>query len=347
MIQVDTTHPILVTGASGYIASWIIRMLLGEGCTVHGTVRDLKKASSIDHLKKMANELPGELKLFKADLLQPGSFSAAMQGCEVVIHTASPFLLSVKDPQRDLVDPALKGTENVLSSVNKVSTVRRVVLTSSVAAIYGDAMDLGTATKFDESFWNTTSSVKHQPYSFSKVLAERRAWDLQKEQSRWDLVTINPGAVWGPSLTSSSQSGSIDILRQMGDGRAKMGLPNLELGMVDVRDVAQAHIAAAFLLAANGRYITCAKSLNFLEISEILQTAFQNQFPFPKKVLPKWLVWLVAPTADLSRKFVSRNVGYPLPFDNSRSVQELEINYRNEEETFVSHFRQLIEDGLV
>ena len=128
------TRPILVTGATGYIASWVIKKLLEQGHTVHATVRDLNKTASFAHLEKIAQELNANLKFFKANLLDEGSFDEAMQGCEVVIHMASPFLVTnFKDPIADLVDPAVKGTINVLNSVNRTESVKRVVVTSSIA----------------------------------------------------------------------------------------------------------------------------------------------------------------------------------------------------------------------
>ena len=198
------SRPIAVTGATGYVAGHVVRELLERGATVHATARNPADLKKVGHLLKMAEALPGTLELFKADLLDEGAFEACFADCEVVIHTASPFLVGKqKNPQRDLIDPALKGTRNVLESVNQTPTVKRVVLTSSVIAIYGDAIDCqkrgGTLT---EKHWNESSSLDHQPYGYSKTLAEKEAWTMVGSQDRWDLVTINPGFVMGPSLTS-------------------------------------------------------------------------------------------------------------------------------------------------
>jgi nucleoside-diphosphate-sugar epimerase len=342
--------PILVTGASGYVAGWIIKDLLDAGHTVHGTVRDPNKASSTSHLKTIAAGAPGTLELFQADLLQPGSFTEAMAGCELVIHTASPFILTgIKNPQEQLVRPALEGTENVLESVNETATIKRVVLTSSVVSTYGDAVDMAASGRqaLDETDWNTTSSNDRQPYSYSKTLAEKKAWEINKKQNRWDLVTINPAAVVGPSLTPASNSASIDLLVQMGDGRTKIGVPAIELGIVDVRDVSQAHIRAAFNPDASGRYITSNQTISLLEVGKILRAEFGDSYPFPTRTLPKPLVWLVGPVAGLSRDFVSRNVGQTVKFDNSKSRNELGLEYRPVAQTLTEHFQQLIDDQLV
>ena len=143
MRTIDQTKPVLVTGGTGYLASWIIKQLLDEGREVRTTVRNLAQKDKYAHLTKIAVTSNGALQFFEADLLHPGSFSEAMKDCELVIHTASPFIISgVKNAQKELIEPALEGTRNVLDSVNKTDSVKRVVLTSSVVAIYGDSVDI-------------------------------------------------------------------------------------------------------------------------------------------------------------------------------------------------------------
>ncbi|HEY1057548.1 MAG TPA: aldehyde reductase [Limnobacter sp.] len=347
---IDRSKPVCVTGASGYIASWIVRYLLEQGLTVHATVRDADKASSVDHLLKAAKAAPGQLKLFSADLIDEGAFDAAVRGCELVIHTASPFIIKgFKDPYEALVRPAVEGTRNVLESCNRAGSVRRVVLTSSVASIYGDAVEALTkkGQVFTESDWNTSSSEDHQPYSYSKVMAERKAWEINKAQSNWDLVTINPSLVVGPSLTKNTQSTSIDVMRDLGSGRQRTGVPHLEFGLVDVREVAAAHILAGFNPDAQGRFILSGPVVSLLQMANILRGRFP-QYPLPTKELPKWLVRWVAPiAAGVSRAFIDRNVGYSFSFDTSRSQSILGVQYRLLTETLCEHFDQMIEDGLL
>ena len=112
-IPVDTTAPVMVTGGTGYLGSWVVRGLLEAGATVHAAVRNPDDAAKVAHLEAAAQAGPGRLRLFAADLLQEGSYDRAMEGCAAVIHTASPFIRAVSDPQRDLVTPALEGTRNV------------------------------------------------------------------------------------------------------------------------------------------------------------------------------------------------------------------------------------------
>ena len=342
--------PILVTGASGYIASWLVRYLLEAGHTVHATVRDPNRTDSVRHLHKLAEGQPGTLLLFAADLLKEGSFDEAMQGCEIVMHTASPFVLDgFTDANEALVRPAVEGTRNVLEAANRTASVRRIVLTSSVAAIFGDNIDARDLPghRLDETHWNTSSTVDHNPYQYSKVAAEREAWRLQKAQSRWDLVTINPGMVYGPALTTLSQSASIDTLISMGDGRLKTGVPDLSYGVVDVRDVARAHILAAFTPEAAGRYLLVAGEIDMLGMARILRDRFGKSYPFPRMVVPKLLVWSVGPLmGPVTRKFISNNVGHPVHFDNQRSLT-LGVKYHPVAQTLEEHFQQVIDDGLL
>jgi len=192
----------MITGATGYVASWIVKKLLEEGFTVHAPVRDPENPDKLKYLNALADQAPGTMHYFKADLLEEGSYDEAMQGCDVVFHTASPFVMAVNDPQKELIEPAQLGTRNVLESANRTPSVKRVVLTSSCAAIYGDNADLALTANgvFTEEDWNQTSSLAHQPYSYSKTVAEKEAWKNAKAQDCWDLVVINPSLVIGPGI---------------------------------------------------------------------------------------------------------------------------------------------------
>ncbi len=118
MREIDKSKPVLITGGSGYVASWMIKMLLEEGINVNATVRDLSNSEKVDHLTALAKTSAGKLTLFKSDLLDTGSFDEPMRDCELVIHTASPFFITgIKDPEEGLIRPAKEGTRNVLDSV--------------------------------------------------------------------------------------------------------------------------------------------------------------------------------------------------------------------------------------
>ncbi|HPQ41990.1 MAG TPA: NAD-dependent epimerase/dehydratase family protein, partial [bacterium] len=234
-------------------------------------------------------------------------------------------------------------------SVNRTASVARVVMTSSVVAMFGDTREAtvlpdGIVT---ESMWNESSNLTHQPYAYSKTVAEKEAWRIAGEQSRWDLVTIHPGLVIGPARTRRSDSTSIRIMIQMGSGTFRRGVPALWLGIVDVRDAAQAHINACLNPSAKGRYIVAARSVRLLDLAHHLLDRFGESYPFPRTQVPKWLVWLMAPGVGMTRKYVRFNVGFPIAFDNTRSRLELNLQYRPVQDSVIEHFQQLLDDGLI
>ncbi len=343
----NTTSPVLVTGATGYVAGWVVKRLLEEGLTVHAAVRDPSRADRLRYLDDVAAQSSGSIRYFKSDLLEAGSYADAMRDCAVVFHTASPFVIDVADAQRDLIDPALLGTRNVLEEANRTPTVERVVVTSSCAAIYGDNADQReTKTgKFTEDDWNTSSSVDHQAYSYSKTLAEREAWKIADGQDRWRLVTVNPSLVLGPGLNPFATSESFTLIKQLADGTLKVGVPDVGMGIVDVRDVAEMHLQAGFNANARGRYITSGHNASFPLIAQALRDHFGDQFPFPKRTVPKWLLWLIGPFVDkrMTRKYVSRNVGLSWVADNSKGIRELGITYRPLAESAVEMLQQMID----
>ncbi|MFT4739145.1 MAG: nucleoside-diphosphate-sugar epimerase [Cyclobacteriaceae bacterium] len=352
MTNIDKTKPVLVTGATGYVASWLVKRLLDEGIDVHAAVRNPDKQEKLGFLTKMAEKSTGSIKFFKSDLLEEGSYTEAMDGCELVFHTASPFITDVKDPQKDLIDPAVKGTQNILETANKVSSVKRVVVTSSCAAIYGDAIDTVNAPNgiLTEDVWNTSSSLDYQPYSYSKTLAEQKAWDMQKQQARWDLITINPSFVMGPMLNvTATTSESFNILKQLGDGTMKAGVPKMGVGVVDVREVAEAHFQAGYRPEASGRYITSGHNTDFLKMALTLTSKFGKQFPIPKRALPKWLLMIVGPMANklFTRRFIKNNVDIPWNADNSKIKKELGINFRPLQETMEDSFQVLVDEKIL
>lgn len=339
---------VCITGASGYLASWAVKYFLEEGWTVHATLRDIQNPLKAGHLHRMAEDYPGMLKFFSADLLDPASLRAAMEGCMVVAHMASPFINSgVRDPERELIRPAVSGTENVLKAAGETPAVRRIVLTSSVAAMYSDASDMDGKTSFTEKDWNTTASLTYQPYSYSKTLAEKKAWEMAGAQDQWDLVVINPGFILGPSLTKRNDSESIKFMTHMGNGVFRTGTADIWFAMVDVRDVATAHVAAATLKEAGGRHILVNECHPLSHVAEVLRGHFGKEYPFPTSVMPNWLVWLVGPFFGLQRKFLSRHTGKPLAFDNANARKRLGLSFRPLDQTIIEHFQQILDDGII
>lgn len=329
---------VMVTGGTGYVGSWIIRLLLEKGYTVRAAIRNKGNLSKVRHLVDIEAGTNGQLELWEADLLSEGSFDDAARGAQYIIHTASPFTLQFRDAQRELIDPALKGTANVLQAATKSGSVQKVILTSSVAAVHGDNIDMTTQglSAFSEEQINSSSTLDHQPYSYSKTLAENKAWQLAQTQNQWQLVVLNPAFVMGPPLSSRSNSESLTLMKALLGGKYISGVPDLKFGFVDVRDVAQAHILALENPGAEGRHILSAEVHSLYDIAQMLKSIYGNQYPLPLRKAPKWLVTLLAPAFGLSRKFMRRNVGYPLQFNTDKSRTALQLSYRP--------FRQTLKD---
>ena len=342
-VPVTTSAPVLVTGATGYVAGWIVKGLLDAGVTVHAAVRDPGNTRKVKHLIDAAAASPGTLKLFASDLLDEGSYAPAMDGCSVVIHTASPFVRTVDNPQRDLIDPAVEGTRNVLQTSTETPSVERVVLASSIAAMVGDAQDVETypGHVVTEDSWNRTSSLTREPYSYSKVLAEREAWRLAEGQERWRLVTINPGLVIGPSLNAEPTSDSFTIVRQIVEGRMRFGAPRVGIAVVDVREIAYAHIAAAFRPEATGRHLVVSETTDVVDLARRLIPGYGSRYALPRRAIPKPVAFAVGPLAGLDRGYVRRNVGFDINADTTKSRHELGLRYRPAQESMADMFAQL------
>lgn len=326
---------ILVTGGTGYIGAWVVKKLLEKNYIVRMTVRDKDQTHKYQFLQGFAEKGHGKLEIFEANLLAKGSFDEPAKGADAIMHVASPFTLRFKDAQKDLVDPALIGTRNVLEAANRSGTVKRVVLTSSVAAVHGDAIDMQEAglDEFNEEHFNTTSSVSHQPYSYSKVIAEKEAWKLAEQQNNWKLVVINPSFVLGPPLSGSTDSESLNLMKDILKGKFFLGAPDLYFGFVDVRDVADAHIIALEKEDAEGRHILAERTMSLFEMTRILKKLFGRKYLLPIMKAPKTLMILIGRLFNVTPRFVKRNVGYPVRFNTTKSRKELGINYTPIEKT--------------
>ncbi|AAC33209.1 putative cinnamyl-alcohol dehydrogenase [Arabidopsis thaliana] len=264
---------VCVTGASGYIASWIVKLLLLRGYTVNATVRDPKDKKKTEHLLAL-DGAKERLKLFKADLLEESSFDQAIDGCDAVFHTASPVLFTVTDPQTELIDPALKGTINVLNTCKQVSSVKRVILTSSTAAVLSRQPPIGPNDLVDETFFSDPSLCRETKnwYSLSKILAENAAWQFAKDNGI-DMVVLNPGFICGPLLQPTLNM-SVELIVDFINGKNPFNKRYYRFS--DVRDVALVHIKALETPSANGRYIIDGPNMSVNDIIDILRKLFPD-----------------------------------------------------------------------
>ncbi|CAL5380285.1 unnamed protein product [Camellia sinensis] len=271
---------VCVTGASGYIASWLVKLLLLRGYTVKASVRNPNDPKKTEHLLALDGARE-RLHLFQADLLEEGSFDPIVDGCEGVFHTASPVHFSVSDPQVELIDPALKGTVNVLRSCAKFPSIKRVVLTSSMVAVICNRKMPTPGLHIDETWFSDPLFCKESKlwYHLSKTLAEEAAWKFAKENGI-DLTVINPGWVIGP-LLQPTLNATVEVVLNVINGAKSF--PNASYRWVDVRDVANAHIQAFEIPSASGRYCVVNRVAHFSDVVKILHELYPT-LDIPEKV---------------------------------------------------------------
>ncbi|KAI9078260.1 hypothetical protein K1719_039762 [Acacia pycnantha] len=262
---------VCVTGASGYIASWLVKFLLLRGYTVKATVRDPNDPIKTEHLLKL-DGAKERLHLTKANLLEEGSFDSVVEGCEGVFHTASPYSIDPKDPQAELIDPAVKGTLNVLKSCAKSPSVKRVVFTSSIVAVIINEKPKTPEVVVDETWFSNPNLCRDlkQWYVLSKTMAEDAAWKFVKEHNI-DLVSINPGLVIGPLLQPTLNDSASYIFDLINGAQT---FPNFTYGMINVKDVANAHVQAFEIGSASGRYVLVESVAHLSDVVEILRELY-------------------------------------------------------------------------
>ncbi|KAG2597838.1 hypothetical protein PVAP13_5KG242500, partial [Panicum virgatum] len=282
---------------------------LPRGVARESSTADPADPKKIGHLRALDGSAE-RLQLFKADLLEEGSFDAVVQGCECVFHTASPFYNNPKDPQVELIDPAVKGTLNVLGSCKKAASVKRVILTSSMAAVVFTEKPLSPDVVVDETSYSIPELCEKAKewYVLSKTLAEQAAWKLA--DNGIDLVTINPAVVIGPLLQPTLNTSAQIILYLISGSPVYL---NYSFGWVNVKDVALAHVLAFETPSASGRYGMVDQVLHFSEVVKIIKDMYPS-LPVPEKCADDEPF---APTYQVSRdKIMSLGVEFT-PFETS------------------------------
>lgn len=332
---------VLVTGGSGYIASHIVAQLLEAGFEVRATVRNPDDESKTAHLRAL--EGAARLELVAADLMKPGDFHGAVEGCQAVVHAASSVRLRADDPQRDIVDVAVDGTRNVFDAIDAAQSVHTVVVTSSIAAIIDDAKD--PSYLFTEEDWNDSATVHTAPYPLSKALAEREAW-TRSEAADYRVVTISPALVLGPVFTKTHIRSSPNVLHDLLSGKFPLA-PRFRFSIVDVRDVARAHVEALRRPDAQGRHILSNRGMWMRELAEMLRPEYPKH-KVPRFQMPNFAMYGVALfDKRLSWDFLRRNLDVQRRLDNSKSKEALGIEYRPIRETILDTARSFVERGLL
>lgn len=263
-----TKQTVLLTGISGFIGLHIAKQLLDKGFHVRGSIRNMKKAQNIKNTLEKASVNVNELSFVELDLTSDKGWDNAAEGCDYVMHVASPFAAAEPKHEDEMIKPAVDGSLRALRAAKKAG-VKRVVLTSSTISMMA-TMKTGTIGPDD---WSDTNSKEIGTYAKSKTLAEQAAWKFMEEQhSAMELVTINPGGVFGPALGDDISGQSMSMIEQMLRGKIPM-LANVAIPMVDVRDVANVHVQAMTHAKAAGQRIIAARSeaIHLTEIAKILK----------------------------------------------------------------------------
>jgi nucleoside-diphosphate-sugar epimerase len=282
---------VLVSGGSGFLGGWCVVELLRQGYAVRTTVRDLAREPEV-RAAVGAQVDPGErLAVLAADLMSDEGWGDAVEGCDYVLHVASPFPpVQPKDPD-ELIVPAREGTLRVLRAALDAG-VERVVVTSSVAAVRGS--DESAGRTLDERDWSEPDDPKLTPYARSKTIAEQAAWDLVRERGATEkLATVNPGAILGPVM-SEGRSYSLQAIERLLGGMP--GVPRIGFNFVDVRDVADLEIRAMTAPEAGGeRFIAVDSFMWTSEVAAVLRDRLgEDAAKVPARTVPNLLVRAMA-----------------------------------------------------
>ena len=331
---------VLVTGISGFVGQHCAAELLKKGYAVRGSVRSLSKTDEVINGIKKEIDPKGNLEFCELDLMKDAGWDKAMEGCDFVLHVASPFVVKVPKDENELIKPAVDGTLRALKAAKKAG-VKRVVLTSSTVAMHGGQSGI---IKINQDSWTNVNAKNVTAYFKSKTLAEKSAWEFIKNQTgvkKLELVVVNPGPIYGPTFTGNLAGEAMDFFKKLIAGKVPM-LPQAYSIMSDVRDVATIHVQSLENEKANGNrfIVTTDKSHAIQEIAQILKSNGYNKVS--TKLAPTFLLKFIAKFNDEMKGMlpfvgntIEADVSYtmktfnwkPIPFektvlDTAKSVEQ-------------------------
>jgi|TARA_A100001391_G_scaffold184988_1_gene153247 dihydroflavonol-4-reductase len=339
------TDRVLLTGISGFLGGHVALQLLNAGYIVRGSVRNLSRADKVKATLAKAGADVSRLEFVALDLEKDEGWDAAMEGVRFVQHIASPFVLQMPEDKNDLIRPAVEGTERALSAA-LAANVERIVLTSSMAAIaYGH--DKSRTAPFTANDWTNLEGRDVTPYTESKTRAERRAWEIMRAAGREkDLATINPSGIFGPLLDEDPGT-SATLVQRLMNGSVPAS-PRIPLVVIDVRDVAQAHVAAMTSPNAGGHRFPMGESTMFFgEVAALLRNAFPAYAnKIPRRRLPDWAVRVYA-LFDRDLRSNLGELGVLKRLDSSAAMRLLDRKLTPADASFIATGESLIAHGLV
>ncbi|MBI5841388.1 MAG: aldehyde reductase [Chloroflexi bacterium] len=340
----SSSKPILVTGASGFLALHTIIQLLEQGYKVRGTLRSLARESEVRETVGKYVKADDRLEIGTADLLQDSGWDEVMQGVEYVLHVASPFPLYEPKHEDELIIPAVQGTLRVLCAAHNAK-VKRVVQVSSNAAI--SAGHQGENRTFDENDWSMIEN-NIGAYSKSKTLAERAAWGFingAENANKMEMAAINPTLILGP-LPNKDFPTSAEMIRTLMLGQVP-GVARIKMGIVDVRDAASALVLAMNVPEAAGHRFLCTTATPWIkDMADILQEKYAGRgYKIPRMLIPGFLVRILA-LFDKKIAIVARDLDWDYELSNEKIKRVLNWNPRSKEETILSMAESLVEQGF-
>lgn len=335
---------VLVTGGSGFIASHCLLALHRAGYALRATLRSLDRARELEEVLRRAHGGEVPVSWFAADLTRDAGWAEAVAGADHVLHVASPLPRVLPRDPAALIEPARDGALRLLRAASRAG-VRRVVLTSSTAAIcYGRGQ---IARPFTELDWSDPEGRDNSSYTRSKTYAERAAWEFMKgEGGGMQLATINPGAVLGPVLEEDYGTSAEIVLKLMTG--AFPGIPDFDFPIVDVRDVADLHVAALRSPEAAGQRFLCVSgNMTMREIADVLRAHMPERAgKLPRRNLPHWMV-RAASLFDPVTRAVVFELGIRRECDTSKAQKLLGFAPRSVADTVRATADALVAHGLV
>ncbi len=339
---------VLLTGASGYIGKHVALQLLNQGYTVRASVRSLAKSEEVINAVKPhlldVSKLESRLTFVELDLEKDAGWDIALKGVDVLMHTASPFPIASPKDEDELIRPAVEGTLRAMKAAH-AAKVKRVILTSSLAAIYGRDLPAGMK-EYDETLWtDVTHPVGRVAYTKSKAMAEKAAWDyVLKEAPGIALTTINPVLVLGAPLDKNFGS-SISVVERIMKGKDPM-LPDLRFALVDVRDVAQMHVQAIKVEATQGqRILASSETFSFVEIAQFIKSIYPKSKAKPIQA-PTLLIKFLS-LFDGQIKAILPLLEKPMMVSNEKAKQMLGIKFIPAEVAIRESADYLVKNGFI
>lgn len=341
---------VLVTGGSGYIATYIIAQLLKQEYSVRTTVRSLKGEPEVRAAIAELGQITGkELQFFEADLLKDTGWAEAAANVTYVLHVASPMPLSMPKDENDLIIPAKEGALRVLRAARNAG-VKRVVMTSAFgAAGMGYTTDRNNHVYTEKDWSNLGPASKLNAYYKSKTIAEKSAWDfISQEGGSMELATILPVAVFG-SVLGKKAAGCNQLIAMMLSGHVP-GFFDLYFPVIDVRDIVKAHILALETPDAAGKrfIISNNRSLSMKQLGMILKANLgEAAKKVPNRTIPSFILKLAAPFSSMARDTLpDLGVNFKMSSDNARKVLHWEPDY-SIEETIITAAKSIIEKNIL